>query len=436
MKEEYLDVDKVWYTDKENVEDGNDARCTVRNVESVSDYLRGIINILSNYYLIKRWDLEILKYENLFSHPNGTSLDELLQRGIFFRGESKKYEKQIPGLYRDINYIQHEDEIVINGMLTAADQLEDRSLFDTLTLLQHYGSSTRILDITSNALVALYFAASTNLNNDGYVYLLSGDRLGNEDNKKIKSPIDKSVVVKTCLSRLDFDEKRILSNTFSNIIDKDQNQDIKEYFINNENKQNRLKKERTISKLYSLVEKELGVSNFEIPICDLFEYDIVRPFNLDERVIRQSGLFIVFGLENINEIDKEYYSALNNDNNLKDLEREEIIVQGNSHRKFNEVPKLESEINNVKKAIYKKILEDEIQSTSNHYVYKLSMNYSPIISELKGENRARIKIKSKYKQRILDELNMLGINSSSIYPDLVHKTKDINEKYNYIELPD
>lgn len=47
MKEKYLDVDKVWYTDKENVKEEKEANYIVRNIESISDYLRGIINILS-----------------------------------------------------------------------------------------------------------------------------------------------------------------------------------------------------------------------------------------------------------------------------------------------------------------------------------------------------------------------------------------------------
>ncbi len=127
--------------------------------------------------------------------------------------------------------MQHENEIIIDGMLNAADQLEGKSLFDTLTLLQHYGSNTRILDMTSNALVALYFATSTNLNEDGYVYLLSGSQLGNKDIEKIKSPIDRSVIVKACLSRLTFDDKRILSNLLSNISETEKIKDIKEYLI-------------------------------------------------------------------------------------------------------------------------------------------------------------------------------------------------------------
>ncbi len=85
--------------------------------------------------------------------------------------------------------------------------------------------------------------------------------------------------------------------------------------------------------------------------------------------------------------------------------------------------------------MYKKILERTIQSEATHNIYDLSIKYSPIISELSGEHPARILIKKEYKKRILNELNMLGITSSSIYPDLAHKTKDINKKYNFIELP-
>ncbi|OYS31899.1 FRG domain-containing protein [Lactobacillus taiwanensis] len=435
MKEKYLDVDKVWYTDKENVEEEKEANYIVRNIESISDYLRGIINILSDYYLVKRWDLKILKYENLFSYPNGTSLDELLQKGIFFRGESKKYENQIPGLYRDIKYVQHENEIIIDGMLNAADQLEGKSLFDTLTLLQHYGSNTRILDMTSNALVALYFATSTNLNEDGFVYLLSGSQLGNKDIEKIKSPIDRSVIVKDCLSRLTFDDKRILSNLLSNIPQIEKIKDIKEYLIQEQSQSVLKKNKRIITRLYSLVQKELGVSNIEIPIYELFGYDIVRPFSLDERVIRQSGLFMIIGLENISKIDKKYELALKKNKKLIDLKTKLVEIQEKSHKEINEIPKLEYEIDRYKKFVYKKILERTIQSEATHNIYDLSVKYSPIISGLTGEHPARILIKKEYKKRILNELNMLGITSSSIYPDLAHKTKDINKKYNFIELP-
>lgn len=92
------------------------------------------------------------------------------------------------------------------------------------------------------------------------------------------------------------------------------------------------------------MQKELGVFNIEIPIYELFGYDIVRPFSLDERVIRQSGLFMIIGLENISEIDKKYELALKKDKELIDLKTKLVEIQEKRHKGINEIPKLEYEI--------------------------------------------------------------------------------------------
>lgn len=45
---------------------------------------------------------------------------------------------------------------------------------DILIKMQHYGMPTRLLDLTKNPLVALYFACVSKPNNDGVVYTTCG----------------------------------------------------------------------------------------------------------------------------------------------------------------------------------------------------------------------------------------------------------------------
>lgn len=145
--------------------------------------------------------------------------------------------------------------------------MKSKSIFDTLTLIQHYGGSTRILDVTSNALIALYFAVSSDLNNDGYVYLLS-----NYTNK-VKSPVDRSVIVKAEISELEYMQKRALSEKLSKL--QQSSEDLQSQIDDN----NKNEFFDAVNALYLTVEKNLNCSNVYIPpIKDLFGFDIVQPY--------------------------------------------------------------------------------------------------------------------------------------------------------------
>lgn len=77
----------------------------------------------------------------------------------FFRGhaDSNAYKLR-PSIYRK-SLIKHEENIVSEAVIRCpADFPKDLSFFEHLVRLQHYGLPTRLLDVTSNALVALYFA--------------------------------------------------------------------------------------------------------------------------------------------------------------------------------------------------------------------------------------------------------------------------------------
>ena len=297
-------VDKVYYSEKENVDNAeyNKVSYTVREIQNVSDYLRAVESILSNYYICGDFS-PIKRFENLF-YLRENKLKSIMLEGVFFRGQSEEFEFIIPSIFRDIKYIENEYELIKEAEISYPLEIQKiKYQSDKLALMQHYGLPTRILDITTNALVALYFAVSENKDKDGVVYLF------NKKNKeKILTSKSIPVIIKTVLSNLTYKEKLLLDLTFRKI----QNKELLLFSLKKVN----YRILPIIEKIYDTIKMDIGFVPTNIKISDFYGLNFVTPLEVDERIIRQNAMFIIFGLDGIYDSHKEGLKQLKVDSEL------------------------------------------------------------------------------------------------------------------------
>ncbi len=128
----------------------------------------------------------------------------------YFRGHENKSYRLKSSVKRHSGIC--ENELFKFFEMHAPEDVSNMSNLDKLAIMQHFGCYTRLLDITDNPLVALYFACTSSKNTDGpNNNLFDGEVI-------VFSPIistildynDKIVQFLACLPALDFEDKNKL----------------------------------------------------------------------------------------------------------------------------------------------------------------------------------------------------------------------------------
>lgn len=107
--------------------------------------------------------------------PEGDEFfDTLLDKMVLYRGQGNKNWSLMPGVMRDREDYLNEELYIKECLRQYPEEFENMSKVDVLIKMQHYGIPTRLLDLTSNPLVALYFACASQPDEDGVVYVTQG----------------------------------------------------------------------------------------------------------------------------------------------------------------------------------------------------------------------------------------------------------------------
>lgn len=187
-KDPYYYLNKLsQYEDKKNINAEIALLDDNNEIVNLSSYSNNLLYNLVQKITTKCPNVQIIKslvdYVNFIGE---LSNNKSAFTSLFYRGHNdKQFDNPTPTIFRD-KFIQYEDVIYREAIRRLPKEFpEDMTTFDKLVKMQHYETPTRLLDISSNPLVALYFACKDN-GADGlvFVYTILNSKINYYDSNK------------------------------------------------------------------------------------------------------------------------------------------------------------------------------------------------------------------------------------------------------------
>ncbi len=258
---------------------------TLKNAQEREEFTKQLFHQLKEFHSIKNkirfargvvYNEAKVEIHFLSSVANiNTFLSQLKKRAntIFYRGHSNANFILLPSIMRTPQLAENESNLYHDLLINCPVDFEKcTSHLEKLVKMQHYGLPTRLLDITRNPLVALYFACANHPESYGELVLISANP------KAIKYPQSDTVSILSSLAVFNHQKQSEFEELANNPIltDKDFN--------------------RAIGRLVHEIRLEKPAFQAEIQKQDLISNYIVYALKNNNRIVKQDGAFILCGL--------------------------------------------------------------------------------------------------------------------------------------------
>ncbi|WP_336220516.1 FRG domain-containing protein [Citrobacter amalonaticus] len=343
---------------------------------------------------------------------------------LLYRGHANRKWQLQPSIYREDgqgkSYRAHEYELYQEMLRRNPDAFgPDKSIFDRLIRMQHNGLPTRLLDLTENPLIALFFACENEFHEDGEVLLF----------RQIRSIIAyPHAIPDASLAGL---ERKLQFSFLGRMIHDRLDEFLK---INEKSKCECISVEKEYRKL---IQGCRGIL-----------------MHMYSNVDRDDLISISVFLNNINDAINSFCNESNPESLKNECASDEIYLKTKLF-----VLDFESAYRRIVNAIISDFSEDigitynryinignfVSQFTTFNFVYPQLNNerikrqqglfiiWPPMENKNWGVEKfccpSRVLIKADAKKKILKELASLGITRSYLYPELPEQAKDIKELY-------
>lgn len=255
------------------------------------------------------------------SEENLTKLSRKKDRiRFFYRGESEDYEmtRLTPSAFRNYD----EKWSYFDALTHFPQEFSGLSNLSKLAKMQHYTYPTRLLDLTTNPLVALWFACSDYSrygeanklkDKDGYFYIIAA-----HEDYILTYDSDRALLL-ACLAKLDDEmEKPAFTHFLVTLAEK--NGGIEKLCLTKETidlckTDKEFQGDKEFQHGIHIFEKFIGeanreraaFANYRTKAADLLSAFIVRPQIENERLKKQEGIFAIFGIQSSLYDNSAYY---------------------------------------------------------------------------------------------------------------------------------